>query len=248
MPRVLLLLAASLAFAAPRESGFLNRRIVVGGETYRYQVYVPAEWSKAQKWPLVLFLHGAGERGDDGLAQTQVGIGGAIRFHADRFPAIVVMPQCRKGVWWTDPKMEAQVLAILARSLKEFKADPARVFLTGLSMGGYGTLALGAKHAGKFAALAAICGGVVRPREAAQGDPYGDAAKKIGKTPVWLFHGDADSVVPVTESRKMNEALKSAGGDVRYTEYPGVNHNSWDKAYGQADFVKWLLSQRLATR
>ena len=248
VPRVLCFLLASLALAAPRETGFLNRRIEVHGDTFRYQVYVPAEWSKARKWPLILFLHGAGERGDDGLAQTQVGIGAAIRFHASRFPAVVVMPQCRKGVWRTDPRMEAQVLAILARSLKEFRADPARVYLTGLSMGGYGTLALGAKHPGRFAALGAVCGGVVRPRETPQGDPYGDAARKIGKTPVWLFHGDADSVVPVTESRKMNGALKAAGGDVRYTEYPGVNHNSWDKAYADPDFIAWLLAQRLGSR
>src|SRR5229473_144796 len=107
-----LALAMCPANAAP-ETGFLNRAVTVDGTTYRYVVFVPLDWTSNKKWPVVLFLHGAGERGDDGLAQTQVGIGAAIRFHSDRFPAVVVMPQCRKGIWWQDPAMEVQVLAAL---------------------------------------------------------------------------------------------------------------------------------------
>ncbi len=230
---------------ASHETGFLNRAVKVNGTLYRYQVYLPADWTKSKTWPVILFLHGAGERGDDGLAQTQVGIGGAIRFHPERFPAVIVMPQCRKDVWWTDPAMEAQALAALAKSMKEFHGDLKRTYLTGISMGGYGSFAFASRHAEKFAAVAPVCGGVVMPGAKAEGDPYTDVAHKIGKTPVWIFHGGDDPVVPVTESQKMEAALKAAGGSVRYTEYPGIKHNSWDKAYAEAELAKWLFEQRL---
>jgi|SRR5579862_358771 len=239
-----LLLATSL-FAAHKETGFLDRTVTVEGTTYRYQVYVPSNWTKARQWPVIFFLHGAGERGDDGLASTQVGIGRAVRLHSERFPAVIVMPQCRKDIQWTDPKMEAQAMAALANAMKEFHGDPNRIYLTGLSMGGYGTFAFAAHHAGKFAVAVPICGGVVRPKENAVGDPYADTAAKIGKTPVWMFHGEADPSVPVTESQKMNAALKAAGGNVRYTEYPGVGHNSWDQAYEDPELAKWMFEQKL---
>jgi predicted peptidase len=141
--------------------------------------------------------------------------------------------------------MEAQVMAALAKATKEFRGDPKRTYLSGLSMGGYGTFALAAKYAGKFAAAIPICGGVVRPRTKVEGDPYSEVAAKIGKTPIWIFHGGADPTVPVTESQKMEAAIKAAGGAPRYTEYPGVGHNSWDKAYAEAELPKWLFDQRL---
>lgn len=241
---------------AAHETGFLNRSVEVNGTTYRYQVYVPVDWTEDRKWPVILFLHGAGERGDDGLVQTQVGLGGAIRQHVDRFPAVVVMPQCRKGIWWQDAAMEAQALAALDRAMQEFHGDTDRAYLTGLSMGGYGTWALAAKYPDKFAAIAPVCGGIRRPNrpgipqetEEPTDDPYAAAAQKIGKTPTWIFHGGADPTVPVAESRKMNEALKAAGNSVKYTEYDGVGHNSWDKAYNEPEFPAWLLAQRLSSR
>ena len=238
---------------ARQETGFLSRTVRVKGVAYKYQVYVPAEWNKSKQWPVILFLHGAGERGDDGLAQTQVGIGGAIRFHSDRVPAVVVMPQCRKGIWWTAPEMEEMALAALDTTVKQFRGDRARLYLTGLSMGGYGTFGLGARQSGRFAALVPICGGVRLPRrpnlpavEEPAGDPYAATAGKIGKTPIWIFHGGADPTVPVTESQKLVEALKAAGAAPKYTEYPGVGHNSWDKAYGETELWKWLFEQRLS--
>jgi predicted peptidase len=251
-------IAMGVSFAAvtPHETGFLNRKVTVDGAEYRYVVYVPPDWSAERKWPAVLFLHGAGERGDDGLVQSEVGLGGAIRRHVDRFPAVVVMPQCRRGVWWTEPAMMAQALAALEQTMKEFNGDTDRVYLTGLSMGGYGTWGLAARYPGKFAALAPVCGGIRLPaRVAAQSqpqpedpaaDPYEEAAKKVGSTPAWVFHGGADPTVPVTESRKMVEAIKAAGGNTRYTEYEGVGHNSWDKAYNEPEFPAWMFSQRLA--
>jgi predicted peptidase len=261
VPKMMPLLLLSIGIfalpmrARPRETGFLNRTVTVGAATYRYQVYVPTDWSKSKKWPVILFLHGAGERGEDGLIQTEVGLGTAVRRHKARFPCIVVFPQCRKNVWWTDPAMEAQALKALEQTLKEFNGDPERVYLTGISMGGYGTWSIGAKYPGKFAALAPVCGGIRRPAgvrtpsespaEKAGGDPYAATAQKIGKTPVWVFHGEADPTVPVTESRKMVDALKAVGGNVKYSEYEGVKHNSWDKAYAEPEFLPWLLAQRL---
>jgi predicted peptidase len=239
------------------ETGFLNRAVKIGNETYRYQVYVPRDWNKSRKWPVILFLHGAGERGDDGIIQTEVGIGGAIRRHVDRFPAVVVMPQCRKNLWWTQDAMQEQALAAFEQSVKEFNGDPAQFYLTGLSMGGYGTWSIASKHPGKFAALVPVCGGIRPPARAnipdadkavdPNVDPYAEAAKKIGKTPVWIFHGGADPVVPPDESRKMNDALKAAGGNVKYTEYEKVGHNSWDKAYAEPELMKWMLGQSSKT-
>src|SRR5262252_5217267 len=103
------------ALARNRETGFLNRSVTVRGTVYKYQIYVPPNWNRRKKWPVVLFLHGAGERGDDGLLQTEVGIGTAIRRHSERFPCVVVFPQCRKDVWWSDPDVEAQALEALDR-------------------------------------------------------------------------------------------------------------------------------------
>jgi predicted peptidase len=246
-------LSASLV-DAKTETGFLNRTLKVGTVTHRYQVYVPADWNAKKKTPIILFLHGAGERGDDGVIQTEVGIGGAVRRHADRVQAVVVFPQCLKNRWWSEPEMQAVALTALEQSIKEFNGDAERIYLTGISMGGYGTWAIASEHPNRFAAIAPVCGGVKVPEAIAkqlkmtspQGDdPYTPVAQKIGKTPVWIFHGGADAVVPVTESRRMNEALKAAGSNVKYTEYEGVNHNSWDKAYNEGEFFAWLLSQRL---
>ena len=249
--------AASLmpapAKARKTETGFLDRSINVAGTEYKYQVFVPENWTKKQKWPIILFLHGAGERGDDGLIQTEVGIGTAIRRYRDRFPAVIVMPQCRKNVWWAGPEMGDVAMATLAAAQKEFHGDPARTYLTGLSMGGYGTWYLAGKYPGKFAAIVPICGGILMPDMARQqaadnNAPYTEAAKKIGdKTPVWIFHGGDDPIVPVTESRRMNDAMKALGGEVHYTEYPGVGHNSWEKAYAEPELFTWMLSKTTST-
>jgi len=246
-----ILFTASLTQAKKSETGFLDRAVVVEGASYKYQVYVPESWTSKQKWPVILFLHGAGERADDGMFQTQVGIGSAIREHRDRFPAIVVLPQCRKDHWWAESPMDDVAIASLEAATREFHGDKDRTYLTGLSMGGYGTWHLAGKYPGRFAAIAPICGGVLMPdtarlQSADDATPYNEAAKKIGgKTPTWIFHGADDPVVPVSESQRMNAAIKALAGDVRYTEYPGVGHDSWDKAYNEADLFKWMFSKSL---
>jgi predicted peptidase len=267
MPFRLAVIVSFLVFsmaAAPRSSaripqtGFLDRTISIRGTTYKYQVFVPEDWSAKQKWPIILFLHGAGERGSDGLLQTDVGLPHAIRLDRSRFHTVVVIPQCLKDSWWPTPQMEELALAALAAASKEFKGDTKRTYLTGLSMGGYGSWSLAAKYPGKFAAVVPICGGIVLPEHLRQQRPdlastaypdeaksYEEVAKKIGKTPVWIFHGGADEVVPPEGSRKLDQALKAAGGDVRYTEYPGVGHNSWDKAYADPELMTWMLSKTL---
>lgn len=251
------LLGTTPLWARRAETGFLNRTVTVEGVIYKYQVFVPANWSRKSTWPVILFLHGYGEEGDDGLLQTDEGLPQAIRMHVERFPFVVVMPQCRKQDWWTNPIMEAQALKALDQTLREFRGDAQRIYLTGLSMGGFGTWDLASKYPGKFAAIAPVCGGI-RVEHGSQypnyrdvdssADPYTAVARKIGKTPVWVFHGDADDTIPVTESRKMVEALRAASGNVRYTEYPGVKHNSWDKAYSEPELPTWLLAQRLSAR
>jgi predicted peptidase len=264
---VALTLAVRPAQAKKTETGFLDRTVTVADTVYKYQVFIPDNWSSSERWPVILFLHGTGERGDDGLVQTEVGIGRAIRLDRSRFPAVIVMPQCSKEKWWAESPMDDVAIKSLEAATKEFHGDPQHTYLTGLSMGGYGTWHLAGKYPGRFAAIAPICGGILMPdisRQQSPDDlkPYTEAAKKMGNhTSVWIFHGGADDVVPVTESQRMAEAMKGvigqetlytgphaimtgiAGAEVLYTEYPGVGHNSWDNAYAEHDLIPWLLSK-----
>jgi predicted peptidase len=216
------------------ETGFLNRSVKVGETEHPYVVYVPRTYAPDQKLPVILFLHGAGERGTDGLKQSQVGVGGAIRMYQERYPAIVVMPQCLPNQWWTTDAMKAQALAALDASIKEFRCDESRQYLTGLSMGGFGSFALGADHPQRFAAIVPICGG---------GDPAA-MGSKLKEIPMWIYHGGADPVVPPQRSRDMLAAIQQAGGTkVKYSELPGVEHNSWDAAYSDRAMTDWLFQQ-----
>lgn len=253
----MLTLAALMMLTSPSrahldDEAFQDRAVRIGSAQYHFRVFIPKDWSRKKKSPVILFLHGAGERGDDNTAQAKVGIGPAILRQQGRLPFIVVLPQCPKNRWWTEPEMQNMALAALDQAIKEFHGDPKRTYLTGVSMGGYGSWIMAANNTKRFAAVAIVCGGVRPPPrinlpEANAGftesaDPYGAIAAKLGKTPVWVFHGGADPVVPVSESRKMVEAVKAAGGNVRYNEYEGVGHNSWDKAYAEPDLFPWFLS------
>jgi predicted peptidase len=257
---IMLVLTGALMLTLPARAKldsdiFQDRAVTIGTAEYHFRVFTPKGWSTKKKWPVILFLHGAGERGDDNLAQTRVGIGPALLRQQDSLPFVVVLPQCARNRWWTEPDMQAQALKALEQTVKEFNGDPKRTYLTGLSMGGYGSWVMAANNPAMFAAIAIVCGGVRPPARVsvpqpvegptASADPYGAVAAKVGKTPVWVFHGGADPVVPVTESRKMVEAIKAAGGSVRYDEYEGVGHNSWDKAYAEAEIFPWMLKLKL---
>jgi predicted peptidase len=181
--------------------------------------------------PLVLFLHGAGERGDDLDKVKMHGPPKMVEQGRD-FGAIVVSPQCPADSWWTY-EVDA-LIALLDKIEREHNIDPKRIYVTGLSMGGYGTFALAARQPERFAAAVPICGG---------GELF--AAWRLTKLPLWVFHGEADRVVPAEESERLDRMIQRAGGNrVKLTIYPGVGHNSWDKAYSDDAMWDWLFEQK----
>jgi predicted peptidase len=209
---------------------FQPRSLSLSGRVHRYAVYVPRGVERNARLPAILFLHGAGERGDDGIAQTTVGIGPAVRKLRPR--AVVILPQCPRNEYWS---VGAGTIAMRAlhEAEQEFRFDPRRIALTGISMGGAGVWRLAADHPVQFAALAPICGWAYEEADA--------VARQIREIPTWIFHGSADDIVPVDASRTMAAALKTLGADVQYTELPGVGHNSWDAAYGKSGLMEWLI-------
>jgi predicted peptidase len=251
----MLLMTVQTLHAAPADPAtvpFAARTVTIGTETYGYQVFIPMRRDGRKKCPVILFLHGSGERGDDNTAQTKNGIRLLIAQDPDHFPAVVVCPQCRTGVRWTDPDMEAMALKALDQSIQEFNGDPDHIYLTGLSMGGYGTWDLAQRYPERWAAIAPCCGGIVYPGDAppAPGpdgrpaDPYTPVAQKVAKLPIWVFHGGSDPTVPVSESRQLVALLFSLKADLHYTEYPGVGHSSWDYAYKESGLLPWFLSHK----
>lgn len=263
MHRMSLLLAALLlvtgADVRGGESGFLDRALRDGDETRRYQVFVPRSYDPNRPWPVILFLHGGGEEGSDGYRQTTVGLGPAIRWNPERFAAIVVFPQLRKDHQWTGGEAEF-ALRTLDAVEREFRTDPDRVYLTGLSRGGRGSYYIAYRHPSRFAAILVACGqvGPLAPTRAdgtswlenslvvpeADGDPFAALGQRLQDVPLWVFHGDEDSVIPVDQSRRLVAALRERGATVRYTELSGVGHGSWDSAYQSAEVIEWLFAQR----
>lgn len=235
---------------------FVERDISVAGTIHRYQVFVPASAAGGRRPPVIMFLHGSGERGSDGAKQTTVGIGPYIRAHLADFPAIVVFPQAPDETEWGDNA--GLVFGTLDAATREFHGDADRTYLTGLSMGGYGTWDMALRAPGRFAALVPVCGGLVHPRRPSMSvrglegasDPYAQVAGKLKGSPIWQFHGAKDDVVSPDYSRQMDAALKTAGAsDARLTIFPDANHNSWDPAYSQTpDLWTWLFSQTRVAR
>ena len=195
-----------------------------------YLLFLPEGYSNDsdKKWPLMLFLHGAGERGSDVNKVKVHGPPKIVQTKKD-FPFIVVSPQCPANSWWKP----YELTALLDQIQKDYKVDPDRVYLTGLSMGGFGTWELASQNPQRFAAIAPICGG---------GNPA--TARRMRDLPIWVFHGDADRTVPVAMSDEMVAALKKAGNDVKYTRYEGVDHDSWTKTYANEELYTWMLSHK----
>lgn len=216
---------------------FTRREVFVRDTRTTYQLFKPRNIEPPL--PAILFLHGAGESGRDGIKPTTVGIGPAIGKDPARFPALVVFPQASRGYGWRGFNLECAIAA-LDDAVNAYEVDEDRVYLTGISMGGYGTWTLALAQPRRFAALVPVCGGL----DFTSGFTIPDAASRIAHIRQWAFHGDADDIIPVTESRAMVDALRTAGGSINYTEYEGVRHNSWDRAYAEPELMPWLLAQR----
>ena len=238
-------------------SGFMERKLMLGMTIAQYQIYVPHDWSDTKSWPVILSLHGAGERGHDGQRQTQVGLGAILRQFPDRVPAVVAFPQCREGASWIDSDMEQLALLTLEQAIREYNGDKQRVYLTGISMGAQGAWYLAMKQPHRFAAVAPIAGRTrqIFERFATQLNVAGiqstqqifqSLTKRIHTVPIWAFHGREDRTVPVEETRSMVTALRKEGTPIIYTEYPTIGHHSWDAAYAEPHFFSWLFSQHVS--
>jgi predicted peptidase len=194
----------------------------------KYLLYLPKDYDAKESVPLMLFLHGVGERGDDLDALKKAGPPKLIA-EGQAFPCIVVSPQCPKDRSWETFELSA----LLDEIVEKYKVDQDRIYVTGLSMGGFGTWALAATSPNRFAAIVPICGG---------GDPQ--SAKRIVHIPTWVFHGAKDRVVPPERSEQMVEALKRNGGNVKFTVYPEAAHDSWTASYASPELYEWLFQQK----
>lgn len=218
------------------------------GNVLRYRLLKPLDYDPNERYPLVIFLHGAGERGDDNTAQLKHGMPDFCEpERREKNKCYVLAPQCPKNEKWADidwskdsisvPKKISTNLRLVFEVVDKMLADAAidknRVYITGLSMGGYGTWDAIYRRPNFFAAAAPVCGG---------GDPA--TAEKIKDLAIWNFHGDQDRAVNVDLSRNMIAALKKAGGEPKYTEYPGVGHDSWTATYENDAVHEWLFSQK----
>jgi poly(3-hydroxybutyrate) depolymerase len=222
---------------APAEGQFVPRVFKDAAGEHKYQVFVPAHYANDKKWPVILYLHGAGERGSDGVLQTTVGLGPFAKERAATFPFIVVFPQCedtqgRILTAWSPTSPDGhRALAILDAVEKEFAVDTNRRVLTGWSMGGYGTWSLGAADPRHWSALVPVSG-------------VGDAAwaAKLTEIPIWAFAGVNDQVVLARATRQMIDAVRHAGGHPIYSEMPEVGHDVWKLAYNDNRLYQWMLN------
>lgn len=228
----------------PQELPFQKLTYKTKSDTLPYALLTPANLDKTKKYPLVIFLHGKGERGLDNT--EQIGIA-QILFNANtyaKYPCIVLAPQCSKRYYWSElignkklsraplPPLQ-MVVDVMDQVIRDFPVDTTRIYVTGISMGGFATWELISRYPERFAAAVPVCGG---------GDET--LAPKIKSIPVWAFHGAEDEVVPPARTRVMVAALQTAGARPGYTEYPGVKHNSWTWAYKEPHLLNWLFKQQ----
>ena len=219
------------------------------GTIVKYRWSAPEKIEAGKTYPLVLFLHGAGERGTDNTAQLKHGVN-AILDDAEKLgqPIFLIAPQCPPARWWSPASLEIgqlteadkpnalvdAVLDLTKDTAKKFPVDSKRFYVTGISMGGFATWDVLGRVPKRIAAAIPICGG---------GDP--ELVKRYENIPIWTFHGEADSVVPVKTTQIMVSALEKAGGKPKVTYYPGVDHNSWTQTYDNVEVIRWLFEQRL---
>jgi len=251
------LLFCSLAYAQDTEhmpdmDKLLEKHTFTQGKaSLPYRLLKPDGYDKdgQDSYPLVIFLHGIGERGTDNQRQLRNGVEGFVKDATrKKHPCFLAVPQCPPDKTWSDlsrgtkenptfaespTEPAALVLDLIDALCKEHRVDTHRIYLTGVSLGGYGTWDLACRKPELFAAALPVCGG---------GDPT--RAEKLAELPVWCFHGDNDQAVPVERSREMIAAIKQAGGEPKYTEYEGVGHDSWTQTYRNAEVLDWLFNQK----
>ena len=199
-----------------------------------FRVYLPENYELAKEYfPIVFFLHGVGERGNNlDLVETH-GIPKLIKKNK-KFPFITVAPQCPLFQWWSRPEMTNSLINLVEKVMQTYKADESRVYLTGLSMGGYGSIALANTRPDLFSAMISVCGG-------ADFDNF----ENLKKLPTWFFHGSEDKVHPAIRSEKIYNQLKDMNPNIKLTVYDGIGHNSWDITYNNDDIYDWLLSKSI---
>ena len=236
---VLFLLAAAVCPMPAQEKSLVSggRQVATSLDTQvrvtlDYLLYLPRDYQEKDSWPLVLFLHGAGERGDN-LDLVKVHGPPKLVETGKDFPFILVSPQGEPKRWW----QAIQLTALLDEIVAKHKVDEDRIYVTGLSMGGFGTWSLAAYTPNRFAAIAPICGG---------GQPY--QTKQYPHLAVWAFHGGKDGLIPPRCSQEMVDALNKQGGNAKITIYPEAGHNSWTEAYNNPELYTWLLEQKRAAK
>lgn len=228
--------------------GFDRKVISIGDARIPYLVHKPLDYLN-KKHPVILFLHGSGERGDNGVSQMREGLGPTLRRRPDLYPAVVVMPQLPRGLRWEHRLNEVSVADLVLKSLSstlvEYNGDPDCQYLTGISMGGFGCWDIAARHPDLFAAVVPICGG---------GNP-GTVTQQLAELPLWVFHGQFDIQVPVWRATEMIDAVKRAGGmnikgkiigdrEVSAKEFTRADHFIWDEVYGYGPMIDWLFTQK----
>lgn len=197
-----------------------------------YLLYLPEEYGITQdKWPLILFLHGAGERGNDLSKVEKHGPPKLIIKEKKALPFVIVSPQCPDDEWWSSELQIDTLDALLDDVVSRYQIDKERIYVTGLSMGGFGAWRLAAEYPDRFAAIAPVCGG---------GNP--EDAATIAHLPIWVFHGAKDEAVPIKKSEEMVAALEKVGNTVKFTSYPDAGHNSWDATYQNPELYRWFLA------
>lgn len=236
------LLSGNLSLNNDQNNGeILTRTVELNSENYNYQLYTPPQIKTTSNLPVIIFLHGIRERGSGGIIPANEMIRSFIKQYLKQIPAVILLPQCRPDKYWSDPDMDQMVIQALDQTVKEFKTDENRLYIIGVSMGGYGVWHFALQYPHKFAALVCLCGG----SPILNGDRFSPIAQKVGQTPAWLFHGVEDKIVPVSESREIVKTLRENGGNVKYNEYPETGHNVWLNVLGEKEVITWLLAQNL---
>jgi predicted peptidase len=216
------------------DKGFTLQTLARGDRVRKYALFIPLHYKSTQAYPVIIFLHGLGEGGNDAHANLKVGLAPFIQRNVQEFPFICIFPQSEDGYWDENSPAAGDVIAELDAVAKKFNIDQDRVTLTGLSTGGYGTWAIGAKNKNRFAALVPM---------GSSADPAKFADQLINM-PIWAFHNSGDAAAPCSNDSTMYNRLNTLGShDCKYTEYPDSGHDCWDTAYGDGELFSWILQQ-----